>query len=107
MWQSIFGAEQLNGCSASFVQSQPTEICMTLFRPNGTAGSFLLLVIIIAFILGVPLILIALRVIEIISEKRYEAERRIDMESRAEMHSADDKESAKDGGEWTPANHMR
>jgi hypothetical protein len=113
MWQSIFGAGQSNDSSASFIQGQLTEISMTLFRHSGTAGSFLLLFIFIALILGIPLILIAIRVIEIISEKRHEAASRVEEEYTAEEPSAGGKpsavkeESKKDAGEWTPAKHMR
>ncbi|MCI0390502.1 MAG: hypothetical protein MOB07_17290 [Acidobacteria bacterium] len=86
---------------------------MTLFRHSGTAGSFLLLVIFIALILGIPLILLAIRVVEIISEKRHEAASRVEEEPTAEEPSAGGKPSAveekskKDAGEWTPAKHMR
>src|SRR4030095_7900556 len=107
MWQSNFGAEQSLDCSASFIQGQPLEICMTLFRPSGTAESFLLLIIFVALILGIPLILLALRVIEMISENRHEAASRVEEEPTDEARSADKKESTKDAGEWTPAKHMR
>jgi len=106
MWQSIFGAERLNDCSASFIQAQLPEICISLFLSSGTAGSFLLLVIIVALILGVPLILIALRVIEIISEKRHEAASQVE-EITGEENSKVEKESTRGAEEWTPANHMR
>jgi flagellar biosynthesis/type III secretory pathway M-ring protein FliF/YscJ len=107
MWQSMFEAVQLNDCAASFIQARLPEIGMTLFQPNGTAGSFLILVIIVALILGVPLILIALRVIEIISEKRHDAASQVDEESAGEENSEVEKKPAKDAGEWTPAKHMR
>jgi hypothetical protein len=80
---------------------------MTLIRHSGTAGSFLLLVIVVAGIFGIPIILLALRVIEIISEKRYDAARRVEEESASEGHPAVEKQSTKDSGEWTPAKHMR
>jgi len=80
---------------------------MTLFQYGGSAGSFLLLIIIVALILGVPLILIALRVIEIFSEMRHEAANRVEEEPKTEAQSAVEKESKKDAGEWTPAKHMR
>jgi hypothetical protein len=107
MWKSIFGAEQYNDCFASFIQGQLPEISMTLFRHSGTAGSFLLLFIFIALILGIPLIMLAIRVTEIISEKRHEAASRDEVEPTAEEPSSVEKESSKDAGEWTPAKHMR
>src|SRR5262245_27974043 len=107
MWQSIFGAGQYNDCSASFIQAQLPQICMTLFRPIGTAGSFFLLVIFVALTLGVPLILIALRVIDIISEMRLQAAGQFDEEPTGEENSEVEKKLTKDAEEWTPAKHMR
>ncbi len=78
-----------------------------ILRDSGTAGSFLLLVVLVVLILGVPLILITFRIIEEISDKRYEAARRAEEERSAEENSVSDKESPKDAGEWTPAKHMR
>src|SRR5262245_58397512 len=107
MWQNIFGAGQSSDCPASFIQAQLPEICMTQFRPIGTVGSFLILVIFVAVILGIPLILIALRVIDIISERRQEAASQVDAEPTGEENSEVEKKPTKDAGEWTPAKHMR
>jgi len=118
MWQNIFEAGQSDDCSASFIQGQPPEICMTLFRHSGTAGSFLLLFIMVCLILGVPLILLALRLIEVISEKRSESASRVEKEAteeRARQGTAETQLMSdfrndpplKEDEEWTPAEHMR
>ena len=77
-----------------------------------TAGSFLLLLIFAALIFGVPLLLLAIGVIETISERR-ESARRAEGESTAEEKTTvekmapAEKKPANDAGEWTPAKHMR
>jgi hypothetical protein len=77
-----------------------------------TAGSFLLLFIFAVLVFGVPILLIAIRFIETISELR-ESTKRAEGESTAEEKTAFEKISpaekrpANDAGEWTPANHMR
>jgi cell division protein FtsB len=77
-----------------------------------TAVSFLLLLIFAVLIFGVPVILIAIRLIDAISEER-ESARRAEGESTAEELTAIEKRAPaekkppKDAGEWTPANHMR
>ena len=91
---------------------------MSILRTTGTAGSFLLLFIMIALILGVPLILLMLRLIEMIAEKRYESANRVDKESTEErarqrttgphlMNDFRNDRSLKGDEEWTPAKHMR
>ncbi len=45
---------------------------LTLLKTMGAAGSFLNLCIYVAVIFGIPLVLLALRVIEIIADRRYE-----------------------------------
>ena len=119
MWQSVYGAGWSSDCSASFIHGQASEICMTLFRSVGTIGSLLLLLIIVTLILGVPIVLLVIRLIEIISEMRHESSRRSNAQSATEEESVGDsadwgpvkhrreEESTKDSGEWTPAKHMR
>lgn len=76
-------------------------VCLPLLMSADTAASFLFLLIIAAITLGLPLILIVIRLIQIISEARYERARRSEEESSAEV------DSAKDAEDWTPAKHMR
>jgi len=77
-----------------------------------TAGSILLLLIFAVLIFGVPILLIAIRLIETISEMR-ESARQPEGESAAEekhaveMKAPAEKEPTNDAGEWTPAKHMR
>ena len=77
-----------------------------------TAGSFLLLLIFAALIFGVPILLLAIRLIETISERR-ESSIRAEDESTAEEKTTVEKKApaekkpANDAGEWTPAKHMR
>jgi len=80
---------------------------MTLIWHSGTAGSFLLLAIVVALILGIPLILLALRVMEMVSEMRHDAASRVEEEPASEEQSAVEKQSKKDSVEWTPAKDMR
>jgi hypothetical protein len=77
-----------------------------------TAVSFLLSLIFAVLIFGVPVLLIAIRLIDTVSEMR-ESAGRVEGESTAEELSAIEKRApaekkpTKDAGEWTPANHMR
>jgi hypothetical protein len=77
-----------------------------------TAISLLLLFIIAILIFGVPILVIAIRLIETISEWR-ESMRSAEGESIAGEKIMDEKKApvekrpTKDAGEWTPANHMR
>lgn len=93
--------------SASFNKRRPPRIDMD------TAGSFLLLLILTILIFGVPLLLLAIRLIETISELR-ESMRSDEGESAAgEKTLVDNKAPVEkrsptdDAGEWTPAKHMR
>lgn len=77
-----------------------------------TAGSFLLLLIFAVLIFGVPILLLAIRLTETISERR-ESARRAEGESTAEEKTTVEKKApaeekpTNDAGEWTPAKHMR
>jgi hypothetical protein len=77
-----------------------------------TAGSFLLLLIFAVLIFGVPILLLAIRLIETISERR-ESTIRAGGESTAEEKTTVEKKASaeknptNDAGEWTPAKHMR
>jgi hypothetical protein len=71
-----------------------------------TAFSFPLLLIFAVLIFGVPVLLIAIRLIDTISEKR-ESASHAEGESTAEEKTAVEKKPTNDAGEWTPANHMR
>src|SRR5262245_14402859 len=51
-------------------------VCLSLMMSADTAASFLLLLIIVAMTLGLPLILVVIRLIEIISDARFESARR-------------------------------
>jgi hypothetical protein len=90
--------------SASFVKAPKTIM--------DTAGSFLLLLIFAVLIFGVPILLLAIRLIETISERR-ESTIRAEDESTAEEKTTVEKKApaekkpANDAGEWTPAKHMR
>src|SRR5215467_6031004 len=76
-----------------------------------TSGSFLLLFIFAVLIFGIPIIMIAIRLIETISEWRESirlAEKRLDEdESTAEEKAAIEKKTANDSSQWTPAQRMR
>jgi hypothetical protein len=73
-----------------------------------TAGSFLLLLIFAALIFGVPIILLAISLIEAISERR-ESTRRAEGELMAEekmtfeKKAPVEKKATNDTSEWTPA----
>jgi hypothetical protein len=69
-------------------------------------GSFLLLLIFAALIFGVPIFLLAIGLIETISERR-ESARRAEGESTAEENTTVEKNSINDAGEWTPARRLR
>jgi hypothetical protein len=75
-------------------------------------GSLLLLFIFAIVIFGIPVVMLAIRVIETISEWR-ESIRRAEDESTAEEETAVEKKAPiekkppDDAGEWTPAKHMR
>jgi hypothetical protein len=77
-----------------------------------TAGSFLLLLIFAVLIFGVPILLLAIRLIETISECR-ESARRAEGESTAEEKTTiekmapAEKNPINDAGEWTPARRLR
>jgi Sec-independent protein translocase protein TatA len=71
-----------------------------------TAGSLLLLFIFAVLIFGIPLLMVAIRLIETISEWR-ESMSRAEDESTAEGKMAFEKKPTDDAGEWTPAKHMR
>jgi hypothetical protein len=70
------------------------------------AGSLLLLFIFAILIFGIPIIMLAISLIETISERR-ESIRRAEDESMAEEKPAIEKRSPGDAGEWTPSRHMR
>ena len=77
-----------------------------------TAFSFLLLLTFAALIFGVPVVLIAIRLIETISEMRESARRAegvsTDEEKTAvEKKAPAEKKPTNDAAEWTPAKHMR
>jgi len=76
-----------------------------------TAGSFLLLFIFAVLIFGVPIIMLAIRLIETISEWRESirlAENRLaEDETTAEEKTAVEKKAADDSREWTPAQRIR
>jgi hypothetical protein len=76
-----------------------------------TAGSFLLLFIFAVLIFGVPIIMLAIGLIETISERRESIrlaeKRRAEDESTAEGKAAVEKKAADDPREWTPAQRMR
>jgi F0F1-type ATP synthase membrane subunit b/b' len=77
-----------------------------------TAASFLLLLIFAALIFGVPIILLAIGLIDTISE-RLESARRAEGESTAEEKTTieeiapAEKKPINDAGEWTPARRLR
>jgi hypothetical protein len=77
-----------------------------------TPISLLVLLIIAILVFGVPIFIIAIRLIETISEWR-ESMKRAEDESTAEEKTTIEKKApvekrpANDAGEWTPANHMR
>ena len=77
-----------------------------------TAGSFLLLLIFAALIFGVPILLLAIRLIETVSEKR-ESAKHAEGESTAEEKptvenkAPAEKKPINDAGEWTPARRLR
>jgi len=71
-----------------------------------TAVAFLLLFIFAVMIFGVPVILIAIRLMDTIYEWR-ESARRAEGESTAEEKTAVEKRPVNDASEWTPAKHMR
>lgn len=77
-----------------------------------TTISYLLLLIFATLIFGVPILLIAIRLIETISEWRDQA-RRAEGESIAEEKTTVEKKapvekrSTNDASDWTPANYMR
>jgi hypothetical protein len=77
-----------------------------------TAISFLLLFIFAILIFGVPILLLAIRLFETISERR-ELQRRAKDESATEENpvvekrAQGEKRATNDASDWTPANHMR
>ena len=76
-----------------------------------TAFSFPLLLIFAVLIFGVPVLLIAIRLIDAISEKRESASRPegepTAEETAVEKKAPAEKNPTNDAGEWTPAKHMR
>jgi hypothetical protein len=70
-----------------------------------TAGSFLLLFSFVVLIFGVPIIMLAIRLIETLSERRESI--RLAEKGHAEDESNAEKKAADGAGEWTPAKHMR
>jgi len=70
------------------------------------------LLILAVLIFGVPILLLAIRLIETVSERR-ESLRRAEAESSAEekttveMKAPAEKGPTNDASEWTPAKHMR
>ena len=77
-----------------------------------TAGSFLLLLILAILIFGVPILLLAIRLIETVSERREltrraEGEPTAEEETTVEKRAPAEKRPTNDAGEWTPAKHMR
>jgi hypothetical protein len=77
-----------------------------------TTGSILLLLIFAVLIFGVPILLIAIRLIETISERREsarqgEGESAVEVEPALEKKAPTEKKPTNDASEWTPAKHMR
>jgi hypothetical protein len=77
-----------------------------------TAGSILLLLIFAVLIFGVPILLIAIRLIEAISEMREsarqaEGESAVEENPAVEMKPPTEKKPINDAGEWTPARRLR
>jgi hypothetical protein len=77
-----------------------------------TAGSFLLLLILAVLIFGLPILLLAIRLIETISEIREsaepaEGESTAEGETTVEKKAPSEKSPTDDAGEWTPVKHMR
>ena len=77
-----------------------------------TAGSFLLLLILATLIFGVPILLLAIRLIETVSERREslrrdEAELSAEEKTTVEMKAPAEERPTNDASEWTPAKHMR
>jgi|SoiMethySBSTD1v2_1073268.scaffolds.fasta_scaffold728267_2 hypothetical protein len=77
-----------------------------------TAGSLLLLLIFAALIFGVPILLLAIRLIETISERREsarhaEGESTAEEKTTAEKIAPAEKKPINDAGEWTPARRLR
>jgi hypothetical protein len=77
-----------------------------------TAGSFLLLLILAVLIFGLPILLLAIRLIETISEIREsaepaEGESTAEGETTVEKKAPAEKSPTDDAGEWTPVKHMR
>ena len=71
-----------------------------------TAGSFLLLFIFAVLVFGAPILLLAIRLIETVSERR-ESPIRAEGESTAEEKTTVEKKPINDAGEWTPARRLR
>ena len=77
-----------------------------------TAGSLLLLLIFAALIFGVPILLLAIRLIETVSEwresaRRAEGESTAEEKTTAEKIAPAEKKPINDAGEWTPARRLR
>jgi hypothetical protein len=77
-----------------------------------TAVAFLILLIFAVLIFGVPVLLVAIRLIDAISEERESArlakgESTVEEIAAVEKRAPAEKKPTNDAGEWTPANHMR
>jgi len=77
-----------------------------------TAGSIILLLIFAVLIFGAPILLIAIRLIETISERREsarqgEGESAVEEKPALEKKAPTEKKPTNDASEWTPAKHMR
>jgi hypothetical protein len=97
----VFEAEVFNS-SASSVRGSHMD----------TAGSFLLLLILAVLIFGLPILLLAIRLIETIYERREsagpaEGESTAEEETTVEKKAPAEKRPTNDAGEWTPVKHMR
>ena len=71
-----------------------------------TAGSFLFLFILAVLIFGVPIIMLAIRLIETITEWR-ESLRLAEDESTVDEKAVVEKKAAEDSRKWTPAHRLR
>lgn len=67
----------------------------TILTGVGTASSFLLLFVYVVALFGVPVVLIALRIGEILSEKRYNHQARLRQEQDQNMDALGERRSTK------------
>jgi hypothetical protein len=101
----------LIGVRGGWVDLTPLHLSLRGARMD-TAGSFLLLLILAVLIFGLPILLLAIRLIETISEMREsaepaEGESTAEGETTVEKKAPAEKSPTDDAGEWTPVKHMR